>query len=161
MNKRNNHGLTMIGLILIILIILVFVVVGVIIGVSALKEKEVQKEFLNTINTQKVNNIEASAKEEVMIICTSMRLAIAQAIAQNREFSARDNALKIQKSMLNELQKETYLSKQGWVIDDYATNGDSTFTLVYQGEDYKKATNNSNAKIVFTLQVGISSIEVK
>ena len=159
MKKNNNHGLTLIGLILLILIFVV--VVGVIIVASISKEKEFEQELEQQVNEARVYSIESDATEDANLACSSICIAIAQALSQNRNYSAIENAEIIQKSMLESIKSYTYLAKEGWAIEDYATNGDTTFTIVYQGENYKNATKNPNAKIVITFKLTINSIAVQ
>lgn len=157
MEKNNNHGLTLIGLILIILIF----VVGVIIVASISKEKEFEQELEQQVNEARVHSIESDAKEDAYLACSAIRIAIAQALSQNRNYSAIEDAELIQKSMLESIKSYTYLAKEGWAIEDYATNGDTVFTIVYQGENYKNATKNQNAKIVFTFKLSKDTIAIQ
>lgn len=107
-----------------------------------------------------IASIENTVKEEITLACGSIRLAIAEAIAKDNTYSAKENSKKIQEAILKTLKESELSEADGWVIEKPVNDGDETFEIVYQGEDYKKACKSSEANIKYTIKVGTSSIQL-
>ena len=90
-----------------------------------------------------------------------MRLAIAEARAQDNSYSAVANAEDIQAKLLETIKADnTNLKKDGWNKYTDALNTVADFKISYCGEDYKKACNDDAAEIIYTITLGQSAIEI-
>ena len=150
---KNNKGITLIALI--VTIIVLIIIAGI--SIATLTS---DNGVIRQVNTAKVTQIEATAREQMDLACSAMRLAIAQASAQDNSYRANKNAEKIQDVLLNTVKADsTELESESWkegTLDAAA----GTFTITYEGDDYKNACNDDNAIITYTITLAQRSIEV-
>ena len=92
------------------------------------------------------------------LAASSMRIAIAEAAAQDNSYRANKNVAAIQNELYEMLVNDTTaLESEGW---KKGTTGEGTFTITYEGDDYKNACNDDNAVITYTITLAQRSIEV-
>ena len=85
-------------------------------------------------------------------------MAIEEAIANNGNYSAVANADKIQEVLVDVLEKDKAGLDGKFTIAD--TEEANKIAIKYVGNDYKNATNNTDAEIIYTIELGKGSIEL-
>ena len=155
---RNQKGITLIALIVTIIVLIIIA------GIS-IATLTADNGILRQVDSAKVAQIEGTAKEEVDLAMSALRIAIAQAQAEDNSYRANRHAKTIQAAMLSILNADTQLAnKSGWtatpVASDNATSTETEeFKIQYTGDDYQNACNNDNAIITYTIALTQSSIE--
>ena len=155
MKLRNKSGITLIALIVTIIVLIIIA------GIS-IATLTADNGVLKQVNSAKVQQLEATAREQVKLACAAMRLAIAEAAAKDNSYSAVEHANAIQVELLATIQADsTNLdgNKDSWTSST-ANNGDTEFTITYAGQDYKSACNDNEAKIVYTIGLSQRAIEI-
>lgn len=117
--------------------------------------------ILEDYHNAKISTIENTVKEEITLACSATRLAIAEAIAKDNTYSAKENSKKIQDAILKTLKESELSEADGWAIEKPANDGEDSFEIVYKGEDYKKACKSSEANIKYTIKLGTETIELQ
>ena len=151
MKRTNQKGVTLIALIvtIIVLIIIAGISIATLTGDNGV---------LQQTNAARVTQIEGTAREQVELGCSALKLAIEEAVANDGTYSALDNASKIQYVLVDVLEKD----KAG--LDGKFTKADTEeadkIAIKYVGDDYKNATNNTEAEIIYTIELGKGSIEL-
>ena len=117
---------------------------------------------LKQTSTSKVTQIERTAMEQVELACSAVKLAIEEAAAKDSSYSAVDNSSKIQNVLLDVLNKDIAGLNGNFkhLGDNPAANGVNKIGIVYDGDDYKNATNNVDAKIAYTISLEKKTIEL-
>ena len=154
MKRTNQKGITLIALIvtIIVLIIIAGISIATLTGDNGV---------LQQTNAARVTQIEGTAREQVELACSAVKLAIEEAATKDSSYSAVDNSGKIQSVLLDVIQADTKeLKSDGWITEGNAEDGDETFKIVYQGSDYRNACNDTEAKITYTFKLVQKSIEV-
>ena len=150
---KNQKGITLIALI--VTIIVLIIIAGI--SIATLTSNN---GVLNQVNTAKVKQIESNAREQMDLACSALRLAIAEASAKDNSYKAYNNVDKIQDVLLDTVSKDsTGLEATGWKKGTL-NNSEATFTITYEGDDYKNACNDDEAKITYTVSLTQKSIEV-
>ena len=93
-----------------------------------------------------------------------MRLAIAEASAQDNSYKADQNAGLIQAKLVEILNgdKEGLNGAFDFGVKDLADNASgAVITTGYTGDDYQNACNDENAKINYIIKLGQKTIELK
>ena len=151
--RKNENGITLIALI--VTIVVLIIIAGI--GVATLTA---DNGVLRQINTAKVEQLEANAREQMDLACSAVRLAIAEASARDNSYKANENASLIQNVLKDMLEKDSQgLESTGWklgTIDD----DEGKFVITYEGDDYKNACNDDNAVITYTITLSQKLIEV-
>ena len=138
---RNQKGVTLIALVItiIVLLILAGVSIAMLTGDNGI---------LTQANKSQVSTIEGNVKEAVRLAVQAAKMyAQQEAIASNTTWTAEGNNEAIRNVLAEDLPNDT--QKGGYTI----TQGDtaSKIKIVYDGADYKKATNETNASITYTI----------
>ena len=138
---RNQKGVTLIALVItiIVLLILAGVSIAMLTGDNGI---------LTQANKSQVSTIEGNVKEAVRLAVQAAKMyAQQEAIASNTTWTAEGNNEAIRNVLAKDLPNDT--QKGGYTI----TQGDtaSQIKIVYDGADYKKATNETNASITYTI----------
>ena len=163
---RNQKGITLIALIVTIIVLIIIA------GIS-IATLTADNGILRQVDSAKVAQIEGTAKEEVDLAMSALRIAIAQAQANDNSYRANRHGDKIQSEMLRILNADTQLSDKsstpttagnGWTTASVATEKSAStsaeeFTIQYTGDDYQNACNNDSAKITYTISLTQSSID--
>jgi hypothetical protein len=142
---KGNKGITLVALVvtIIVLLILAGVTIAMLTGNNGI---------LTQANKSKVTNIEATVDEDVKLALATARLKIANESATDNSYSAiksfADSSKGIQKVIADDLANYS----SSFTVDASLTTS-NTFTITYSGQDYKNATNDSNATIVYTVTV--------
>ena len=141
--KSNQNGITLIALIVTIIVLIIIA------GIS-IATLTADNGVLRQTNLAKVTQIESTAREQVKLACSAMRLAIAEARAQDNSYSAVANSKSIQAKLLEMIEDDnTGLKKEGWGTEAEVNDNVETFTITYAGEDYIQACNPKNREIVY------------
>lgn len=154
---RNQKGITLIALIVTIIVLIIIA------GIS-IATLTADNGILRQVDSAKVAQIEGTANEEVRLSLSALRIAIAEAQAKDNSYVAAKWAGKIQSELVSMLQADSQLEKAKWAANGTAATDntaatESTFEIVYTGDDYKNACNNSAATIVYEISLTQSSIE--
>ena len=148
---KSQKGITLIALIVTIIVLIIIA------GIS-IATLTADNGVLRQVNSAKVSNIEGTAREQMNLAASAMRIAIAEAAAQDNSYRANNNVAAIQNELHEMLVNDTTaLEADGW---KKGTTGEGTFTITYEGDDYKNACNDDNAVITYTITLAQRSIEV-
>ena len=153
---KSQKGITLISLI--VTIIVLIIIAGI--GVATLTA---DNGVLRQVNSAKVEQLEANAREQVKLAVSAVRIAIAEASAGDNSYRADNNTGKIQAKLVEVLNydKSGLNGTFGFGGNDLADNAaGSELKLSYTGDDYQNACNNANANIVYTITVGQKVIEL-
>ena len=148
---KSQKGITLIALIVTIIVLIIIA------GIS-IATLTADNGVLRQVNSAKVSNIEGTAREQMDLAASAMRIAIAEAAAQDNSYRANKNVTAIQNELHEMLVNDTTaLEAEGW---KKGTTGEGTFTITYEGDDYKNACNDDAAVITYTITLAQRSIEV-
>ena len=100
---RNQKGITLIALIVTIIVLIIIA------GIS-IATLTADNGILRQVDSAKVETIEGTAREEVTLAMGALRIAIAQAQAEDNSYKANTKAGSIQLAMLQILNADTKLS---------------------------------------------------
>ena len=151
--KSSQNGITLIALIVTIIVLIIIA------GIS-IATLTADNGVLRQTNLAKVQQMEANAREQVSLACAAMRVAIAEAHAQDNSYTAKGNASLIQTKLKELIVADTVgLDKDSWDTSDLNTDA-GTFNITYDGDDYKQVCNDTNASITFEITLGQKSIEI-
>ena len=154
MNFKNKSGITLIALI--VTIIVLIIIAGI--SIATLTS---DNGILRQTNSAKESQIEANVREQVELACSAMRLAIAEASAQDNSYSASANAGLIQSKLIDVLNADkTSLVGEFNNGGIAARENQRKITVVYDGEDYKNACNDELAVIKHTITLGQKTIQI-
>ena len=154
MNIKNKSGITLIALIVTIIVLIIIA------GIS-IATLTADNGILRQTNSAKVTQIEATAREQVNLAISAMRLAIAEAQAQDNSYSAKKNSDLIQTKLLEILNIDIQGLNGEFNDGGIAARSDqSEIRIVYEGDDYKNACNNELAKITYQIGLEQKSIEL-
>lgn len=104
--------------------------------------------ILNSSELSKVENLKKTAREQVSLGCSTIKLVIEEASAKDNSYSAKANASLIQKNLLIVLNEDiTFLTGKFSNDGTEAIDNQDSFIIVYQGDDYP------GYKIVYTIGV--------
>lgn len=150
----NERGITLISLIvtIIVLIILAIISIATLTGDNGI--------IKNTEKT-KVSYIESNVREHVNLGCTTQQINISQERLEDRNYSAKANSSEVQKQLIEILNNDK--NELNGIFSDGgipAENNQDSFIVVYKGEDYSNASNDTEAKITYTIGVTDNSIKV-
>ena len=97
--RKNSKGVTLIALIvtIIVLIIIAGISIATLTGDNGV---------LQQTNAARVTQIEGTAREQVELACSAVKLAIEEAVAKDSSYSAVNNSGKIQSVLLDVLNKD-------------------------------------------------------
>ena len=145
MNLRDKRGITLIALIVTIIVLIIIA------GIS-IATLTADNGILRQTNAAKVTQIEGTAREQVKLACSAVRLAVADAQAKDNSYSAKANSSAIQKTLINVLEADKKDLTGSFSNGGTAAGDDQEeIIIVYEGEDYTNATNNTAAKITYTI----------
>jgi hypothetical protein len=150
---KNNKGITLVALVvtIIVLLILAGVTIAMLTGNSGI---------LTQANNAKVTDIEGKVDEDVKLALATARLKIANESALDNSYSAiskfADTSKGIQKVIADDLKNYS----SDFTVDT-ALGTSNTFKITYSGQDYKNATNDSSATIVYTVTVDQYGVSCK
>lgn len=152
-NERNK-GITLMSLI--VTVIVLVIIAGV--SIASLKG---DNGVLRQTNSAKVTQIETLIKEKIKVGSNTIVIEIAEERAYDRNYSAKENAAEIQSRMLEILKKgsNTDVEKEGWKVGEL-NEIEGKFTIIYEGQDYKNACNDENAKIEYVALLGEKTIDI-
>ena len=154
-HPRNKSGITLIALVITIIVLLI-------IAGKSIATLTADNGILRQTNAAKVSKIEGDAREQVKLACAAMRLAVAEAHSKDNSYKANEHAKAIQDKLVEILQADKKdLTGNFSNGSDEATNGDTEITIEYVGNDYKNATNDTNAKITYTIGLNQKTVELK
>ena len=152
--KSNQKGITLIALIVTIIVLIIIA------GIS-IATLTADNGVLRQTNLAKIAQIEGTAREQVKLATSAMRLAVAEARAQDNSYSAIAHSSDIQAKLLDMIKNDnTGLKKEGWGTEAEVNDNVETFTITYAGADYRQACNNDQATITYTIKLGQSAIEI-
>ena len=155
MKLRNKSGITLIALIVTIIVLIIIA------GIS-IATLTADNGILRQTNAAKVSKIEGDAREQVKLAIAAMRLAVAEAHAKDNSYKANEHAKAIQDKLIEVLQADKKeLTGNFSNGSAEATNGDTEITIEYVGEDYQNATNDTSAKITYTIGLSQKTVELK
>ena len=153
---KNNKGVTLIAL------VVTTVVLVMIAGIS-MSSLTGNNGILNQVNVAKVEQIEATAREQVGLGVSAMKLAISEAAARDNSYDASKNAGLIQKKLVEMLNNDksglngTFEYEEDNI--EYTAEG-TKITIIYKGDDYKNACNDTGAEIYYTITLGKKLIKI-
>ena len=156
MKGTNQKGITLIALI--VTIIILVIIAGI--SIAALTG---DNGILRQTNVAKVEQIEGTAREQVKLAVSAMRLAIAEAGARDNSYKASENVGKIQAKLVEILNKDKsgLNGEFGFGGNDLADDANGTeLKLNYTGDDYQNACNDTNADIVYEITLGQKTIQL-
>ena len=156
MNMRNTKGITLIALI--VTIIVLIIIAGI--SIATLTR---DNGILRQTNVAKEEQIEANVREQVKLAVSAMRLAIAEASANDNSYKASDHTGLIQAKLVQILNhdKSGLNGEFGFGGNDLADDAKGKkLYLSYTGDDYQNACNDANAEIVFTVILGQKTVEI-
>ena len=153
--ERNNKGITLIALIVTIIVLIIIA------GIS-IATLTADNGILRQTNAAKVSQLEGTAREQVKLACSAVRLAVAEAQAKDNSYSAKVNSSAIQETIINLLNADKK-DLTGNFSNGGTPAGDDQeeITIVYVGDDYTNATNNTSAKITYTIGLSQKTVELK
>ncbi len=129
---RNQKGVTLIALVItiIVLLILAGVSIAMLTGDNGI---------LTQAKSAKINQIEGQVREEVNLAVQAAKMdAENKAVTTNTGFLAETNPAAVKTELVKDLTPA-----KGYTV----TEGDKKVSITYATEDYKSATNKSNASI--------------
>ena len=152
---RNQKGITLIALVItiIVLLILAGVSIAMLTGNNGI---------LKQANKAKVAQIEGQVKEEVNLAVQAVKMyAEQEAVSTPNGYTASTHLASPNTDIITEMQ-EDLTSTKGYNVSGTNGSGDTagTITVTYTTPDYKSATNNSSAKITFTIKVKLNTFEI-
>ena len=135
-------------------------------------EKNYEIEFITTVNLEgdfakiteqankgEIEQIKQNVLKSVKLSCEKLKNTISEEIKKDENYSIDANMSKIQETLVASLKSEqTGLDAEGWKVGELLTDG--TFTIIYEGEDYKNVSNDENAKIAYRVVIGKNTIEL-
>ena len=151
--KSNQKGITLIALIVTIIVLIIIA------GIS-IATLTADNGVLRQTNLAKVQQMEANAREQVSLACAAMRVAIAEAHAQDNSYSAKGNISSITNKLLDVIKKDTVQLEQLSWSAEVINSDNGTLQVKYAGGDYKQVCNNNDAEIIFEITLGQKSIEI-
>ena len=140
---RNQKGVTLIALVItiIVLLILAGVSIAMLTGDNGI---------LTQANKSQVSTIEGNVKEAVRLAVQAAKMDAEQkAIASDTTWRAEEHTAEVVTVLEADL-------KDGYKI----TGTGATITVEYTGKDYVKATNETNAKITYTITLAGTSFTI-
>lgn len=147
-NTKENKGISTLA-------ICISMAVMLIIGIASLSMVIDEDGILNNSQLSKTENLKKTAKEQVNLACSAIKVVIAEASSKDNSYSAKANASLIQKNLILLLNKDiTFLT--GYFDNDgkEAIDNEESFLIVYKGEDLL------GYKIVYTLGVTQKTVEI-
>ena len=129
---KNQKGVTLIALVItiIVLLILAGVSIAMLTGDNGI---------LTQAKSAKISQIEGTVREEVNLAVQAAKMDVEnKAVTTNTGFLAETNPEAVKTELVKDLTTE-----KGYTV----TAGDKKVTIRYVTEDYKSATNKSNASI--------------
>ena len=129
---KNQKGVTLIALVItiIVLLILAGVSIAMLTGDNGI---------LTQAKSAKISQIEGTVREEVNLAVQAAKMDVEnKAVTTNTGFLAETNPEAVKTELVKDLTTE-----KGYTV----TAGDKKVTITYVTEDYKSATNKSNASI--------------
>lgn len=151
---RNQKGVTLIALI--VTIIVLIIIAGI--SIASLTGNN---GILRQVDTARVATMEGEAKEQVDLACNAFRIAMAQEQAIDSKYDAKNKAGTLQNALKDALNNDPGTLEKSWKIGTAVADGDTdvtSFTVVYDGNDYKNVCENDDAKMTFTITVGTTSL---
>ena len=140
---KNQKGVTLIALVItiIVLLILAGVSIAMLTGDNGI---------LTQANKSQVSTIEGNVKEAVRLAVQAAKMDAEQkAIASDTTWRAEEHT----DDIVNVLKADL---TEGYKV----TGTDATITVEYTGKDYVKATNETNAKITYTITLAGTSFTI-
>lgn len=152
---RNQKGITLIALVItiIVLLILAGVSIAMLTGNNGI---------LTQANKAKVAQIEGQVKEEVNLAVQAAKMyAEQEAVSTSTGYTASTHLADPNDDIITEMEKDLISGKGYTVSGVNGTDGAAgSITVEYTNNDYKSATNNSSAKITFTIKVKLNTFEI-
>ena len=166
--SKNSKGITLIALVITIIVLLILAGVSIAMLTG-------ENGVLTQANRAKASQIEGQVEEEVKLAVQAAKMySEEQAVQNSAGFNASENIAKVadklstnpgntaKKSIIAVMQEDLTTSKGYATIESYTPGTDKEsgvaidgldgllygIKITYNKEDYKKATNNTNAKIV-------------
>ena len=143
--KNFNNGITLIALVItiIVLLILAGVSIAMLTGDNGI---------LTQANKSQVSTIEGNVQEAVKLAVQAAKMDAEQkAISSTTAWAAQDHRDEVIDVLNDDLLT-------GYTVENASEAG--KITITYAGDDYKKATNNTNASITYTLTLTGTKFEL-